>query len=246
MKYMGSKARLMPKILPFINKGLQTRASYVEPFAGGMNSMCQVKAQSRIAGEVNPYIAAMWQELLSGWTPKSTYSKDEYMYIQNNKNECPHLTGYVGICCSYSGKWFGGYAGRTRTSGGIRDYQDEAWRNVKKQLPALRGVQVYCSSYELLHIPSSSVIYCDPPYMGTTKYAVDFDTAAFFSWVRVMVAAGHIVLVSEYSAPADFVELLKLDVVSSLSANGTHGGSKSSTEKLFIHKSQVSLMAEVM
>ncbi|GAH26763.1 unnamed protein product, partial [marine sediment metagenome] len=94
---------------------------------------------NRVAGEVNWYIAKMWQELLKGWIPEYI-NKEQYNSIKLNKDEFyPCLVGWVGICCSYSGKWFGGYAGKVETKGGLRDYQTEAFANVKKQLPKLKG-----------------------------------------------------------------------------------------------------------
>lgn len=241
MKYMGSKARLARSILPFINKALLVNSTYVEPFLGGANMMSEVVADVRIGCELNKYVAAMWTALISGWVPETNYSRELYNRVKGNLDECPYLSGYVGICCSYSGKWFGGYAGVTSTAGGIRDYQKEAHNNVMKQLNGMKGVVVHHCSYDELMINTPCTIYCDPPYAGTTKYKDEFDSGRFFEWARTMAKKGHIVLVSEYQAPSDFVELWCKDLKSSLSANGTAGGSKTSTERLFCHQSQVGL-----
>lgn len=49
-----------------------------------------------------------------------------------------------------------------------------------------------------------AVIYCDPPYLGTTKYSTkDIDHNAFWDWCRKM-SKDNYVFVSEYSAPNDF------------------------------------------
>lgn len=49
------------------------------------------------------------------------------------------------------------------------------------------------------------VVYCDPPYADTDKYkAGDFDSAAFWEWVRTR---DYPVYVSEYHAPEDFVSI---------------------------------------
>ena len=42
MKYMGSKARFTKEILPIILKDRKPEQWYVEPFAGGMNVICEV------------------------------------------------------------------------------------------------------------------------------------------------------------------------------------------------------------
>lgn len=48
-----------------------------------------------------------------------------------------------------------------------------------------------------------ALIYCDPPYEGTTKYKDDFDHSKYWNWVRKM-SKSNIVLCSEYQAPEDF------------------------------------------
>lgn len=75
------------------------------------------------------------------------------------------------------------------------------------------------------------VVYCDPPYADTNQYkAGDFDSAAFWEWVRTR---DYPVYVSEYQAPEDFVsiwskEKRRLFNDRNLSANAV--------EHLFLHK----------
>lgn len=191
---------------------------------------------NRLAGEFNEYVAALWQALVNGWQPPTHVTKDEYSAIRANPESYePHLVGYVAICCSYSGKWFGGYAGITETRDGLRDYQEEAHRNTMKQVQMLGGLQVHHSSYDQLPIPPCSIIYCDPPYEGTTKYKDQFDHEQFWQWCRLMTEHGHTVFVSEYNAPTDFKCVWQKEVKSSLSANGVSGGNKNSVEKLFTY-----------
>ena len=56
-------------------------------------------------------------------------------------------------------------------------------------------------------MPDNSLIYCDPPYQTEAtkgKYKDSFDHEKFWQWCRLMSMQGHILFVSEYSAPADF------------------------------------------
>jgi len=238
MKYMGSKNRIAKHILPIILADRKESQWYVEPFGGGLNSIDKVSGL-RLAGEINEYISEMWQALINGWKPP-TIDKELYKEIKNNKWMFDRaLVGWVGICCSYSGKWFGGFAGKVQTKGGLRDYQAEALKNVMLQIGDLRGLQVICSSYDNLKIPNNSIIYCDPPYSGTTKYKDGFDHNQFWRWCREKSADGNRVFISEYSAPGDFVCVWEKSVKSSLSANGKIGGNKNSIEKLFVHESQI-------
>lgn len=248
MKYMGSKARFSREILSIVLKNRQPQQWYVEPFAGGMNMICNVKG-NRIANDIHYNLIEMWKELIRGWVPPKI-TKDEYLEIKMNKNKRPskypaHLVGWVGFNCSYSGKWFGGFAGETRTKiGTIRDYQSEAISNVMKQINKMKGVIFQNELYNKLELPPNSVIYCDPPHEGTTQYSNshhkgatqysnDFDHEFFWNWVRDISKQGHSVFVSEYNAPKDFVCLWEKAAKSSLSANGKVGGNKLSVEKLF-------------
>lgn len=235
MKYMGSKNRFAKELLPIILKDRTHEQWYIEPMVGGANIIDKVDG-NRLGSDFNEYLTEMWLALTSGWTPKEHYTKDEYIDIKNNKENYPkYLVGYVGINCSYSGKWFGGYAGITQTKGGVRDYQIEAFKNVTKQLKNLRDVVFQYSDYKNLRIPKNSVIYCDPPYEGTTKYKDDFNHTEFWEWCRTKAKEGHKVFVSEYNAPKDFKCVWEKQVKSSLSANGKIGGNKISTEKLFMY-----------
>jgi DNA adenine methylase len=104
---------------------------------------------------------------------------------------------------------------------------------VAKQVEEMKDVIFQNKPYYELELPPNSIIYCDPPYEGTTKYANDFDHSFFWTWVRDISKQGHAVFVSEYSAPADFVCIWEREAKSSLSANGKIGGNKISIEKLF-------------
>lgn len=228
MKYMGSKARLKKHIIPLINTKDRL---YYEPFAGGMNMIDGViGAKARLANDSNKYVIAAFKMLCAGWEPEFI-SRDKYQELKNLNGE-DHIIGWAGIACSYSGKWFGGYAGVVDTKGGRRDYQAEAIKNAIKQVNNLKGVMFSSVSYDKMHIEHGSVIYCDPPYAGTTGYSDKFDSEIFFDWCRQQAKHSD-VYVSEYSAPDDFECIAEFNLKSSLSANGIAGGSKDSIEKLF-------------
>jgi len=233
MKYMGSKARFTKDIMPIILDGRLDNQWYVEPFAGGMNSICEVSG-NRIANDIHKNLIEMWRKLIDGWIPEKV-TKDHYNSIRNNQDVYSDAyVGWVGFNCSYSGKWFGGYAGETVTKiGTIRDYQTEAINNVSKQVKKMNGVVFRNQSYLDLEIPDHSIVYCDPPYQHTTEYANSFSHTRFWDWGRDLSSQGHSVFVSEYNAPNDFECIWSKKVKSSLSANGRGGSSKLSVERLF-------------
>ena len=78
------------------------------------------------------------------------------------------------------------------------------------------------------------MIYCDPPYENTSKYATkQFNHANFWEWCRRMEEKNS-VFVSEYNAPKDFVSVwdgtLKTNFASQRDKS-THNA----VEKLFVY-----------
>ena len=80
------------------------------------------------------------------------------------------------------------------------------------------------------------VIYADPPYENKTDYGVAFDNAAFWEWCRRPRRA--LLVISEYSAPPDFVDVWAKQTTCAMSSNGEVGRP---IERLFVHKSQEEL-----
>lgn len=147
------------------------------------------------------------------------------------------IIGWVGFMGSYNGRFYdGGYSGhKVKIKNGFRDYIGENVRNTLNQIERLKGVQFICSDYKYLPIYSKSILYCDPPYRGVTKYSYSINHDEFFSWCREKVKQGHKVFVSEYNAPDDFICIWQGKLKTCVNQIIT----KEATEKLFIHKSQL-------
>ena len=237
MKYMGSKNRIAKYILPIILKDRKEGQCYVEPFVGGANMIDKVD-EWRIGADYNSDLINLLKGLQNGWIPKESYTKDDYVNAKNGLNTCKIETGYISINCSYSGKYWGRYAGQSNTAKGLRDYTNESYKNVIKQAPNLKGIEFFNTDYTELNIPANSIIYCDIPYKGTYSEIegygkLSFNHDHFYQWCREKKAEGHQIFISEYSMPDDFICVWEKEVKSSLSANGKVGGSKNSVEKLF-------------
>lgn len=228
MKYMGSKARHAKELLPIILKDHKPEMWYVEPFVGGANMIDKVpKEFKRFGADVHEYLIAMWQAVSEGWTPPENITEEFYNEVKNNKENYPkELVGYVGFPLSYSGKWFGGWC---RDRLGKQNYVAEAYRNAEKQFPNLLGVRFINKSYSELVLPKKCTIYCDPPYKDTTKYSSSFDHDKFYDWCREKHKGGHVVFISEYQMPEDFICVWAKEVKSSL----TKEGGKRGVERLF-------------
>jgi len=230
MKYMGSKARHARELLDIVLADRKPGQWYVEPFVGGANMIDKVDG-NRIGGDFNPWVACLWQAVADGWVPPDVVTEDEYKTAQAER-KVDARTAFIGFGCSYSGKWFGGYARGDDSKGKARNYCSESKRNIMNQAAALHGVKFYHSSYDALPMPDQSIIYCDPPYQGTTGYATGaFDHGKFWQWCRNRVMDGHKVFVSEYTAPDDWVSVWEKQVNNTLTKDT---GSKKGVERLFV------------
>lgn len=242
MRYMGSKSRIAKHIIPIILDGRKDGQYYVEPFCGGCNMIDKVPG-NRIANDGNPYLIAMWEALSWGWDPPKIIDREHYRdvrecYNQNSDEYPMHYKGWVGFVGSFNGRFFdGGYSGHSVMSadGGVTDYIGGAIRNILAQVPLLDGVQFTNHNYADMIVPPNSIIYCDPPYEGVSKYKYSIDREKFWAWCREKVAEGHNVFISEYNAPDDFVCVWEREVKITMSP----GIGKQAIEKLFIHKSRV-------
>jgi DNA adenine methylase len=241
MKYMGSKNRIAKHILPIMLAERKPNQWWVEPFVGGANMIDKVGG-NRIGADSNEHLIAMWQELQKGWIPpdfiEESLWKDvkEKMYPSYEK----HFIAFTRLGCSFGADWNGGYARNVRKdkpnaellNSTTKSYCRQSKNNILKQLPNLQGVNFIHSNYDQLEIPNNSVIYCDPPYEGTTKYKDDFDHNKFWDWCRTKTKSGHTVFISEYSAPNDFVCVKEIQHKTTLDKNSQYPR----IEKLFRHK----------
>jgi DNA adenine methylase len=229
MKYMGSKNRIAKHLLPIMLENRNGR-TWVEPFVGGANMIDKVDGE-RIGADYNEYLITLFKGIQNGFTPPNKVSEDEYKEARLNRIITP-LVSFIGFGCSYSGKWFGGYARGNTNKGQPRNYCLESKKNILKQSENLKGVEFIHSSYQDLEIPPNSLIYCDPPYKGTTGYKDKFNHSDFWEWCRTKTKEGHQVFVSEYNAPSDFKSIYSKEVNSSLTKDT---GSKKANEQLFVY-----------
>lgn len=185
MHYFGGKSRLSKDITNVLNSNLKEEQTFVDLFCGSCNIIEKIEPNRiRIANDKHKYLIEMWKALQNGWIPPNDISEEEYKYIRENKNENMALTSFVGFGCSYSGKWFGGYA---RDGKGKRNYADEAKRGIEKKLDNLHLVKFENKDYKDVEIPLGSLVYCDIPYekkLGYCKKEVgEFNHDEFYKWV---------------------------------------------------------------
>ncbi len=206
MRYLGGKARIASQVADLINSEIVANGitQYVEPFVGAGWVLDKVVCIHKEASDANKDLILLWKALQAGWVPPDHVSKEEY--DAQKEAEPSALRAFVGFGCSFSGKWFGGYA---KDNSG-RNYAGNAQRSLLKKLKNIDGVTFEHKRYTEV-AASGALIYCDPPYAGTTGYSSvgEFDTPSFWNWVRA-TAKDNLVLVSEYSAPEDFECVLEI------------------------------------
>lgn len=132
-------------------------------------------------------------------------SKELYQSVRDNKDFYPkQVVAVAGLLATYNAKWFGGYAGTVTTKTGVvRNYYDEAVRNVIGQVPLIKDVIFKHDTYLQIN-PVNSVVYCDPPYKGAKQYnGQKLNYEEFYDFCR-QLSKDNVVVISEYSMPDDF------------------------------------------
>lgn len=233
MKYVGSKNRLSKQLAPIIQSYIDNMGEkcngYFEPFVGGANMIDKINCSHKCGTDIHKYLIALLRHVQSGtYDLPDTISEEEYKAVKDNKDKYPDwYVGLVGFC-SFGAKWFGGYPRDHRG----RDVTNEYLRNLKKQAPNLKDIEFRCRCFlDFSTDVKNFVIYCDPPYKGTTKYATsEFPYDKFYQWCKDM-SKSNVVLVSEYDIPEDGFECIWQGKVKCLLDKKTD-----KTEKLFICK----------
>ena len=247
MWYVGSKNRLSKELAPIIQSYITKETKgYLEPFVGGANMIDKIKHPKRTGSDIHKQLIALLNKAKNDVENiPNTITKEEYIMVRDNKDKYEDwYVGLVGFCASYNSKYFGGYANNIKKKTGkekgkIRNYADEAIRNLKKQAPDLKEITFINKSF--LDLPKDKikgyVIYCDIPYNGATKYnSNDFPYEEFYEWVKEM-SKFNTVLISEYSMPEEFTCIWKKEVRTSLN-NYRINRDNDRVEKLFIYENQ--------
>ena len=250
MRYVGGKARIAKwirnHVIDVADEYRGMELTYVEPFVGSAAVLTEVVRKSRgrfsrfVANDIQPDLIRMWSALMDGWIPPEYVSREEHKELKNSKVPSA-LRGYAGFCCSFGGNFFSGHESREGT---IRDgspprgSQTTERRTVARTGRILRraGVKLQNTDYAELQLPPGSIVYCDPPYIGTTGYDCgDFDHDRFWKTMTRWVESGAIVFVSEYEGPPDWPVV---DEHPRLSVLGTGTGQRNDrrNEKLFMRR----------
>lgn len=231
MKYMGSKNRIAKHILPIMLKEAEKHGitRWVEPFVGGGNMIDKVPSSfAREGYDLNDHAIHALIDIRDNLDLLPDEIAEDY-YKQQRGLPPASISSYVRFVASFGGGFENSYA---RENGSTpKTFAGYGKRNAAKQSPLIQGCNFQCSSFLDLNF-DNSLIYCDPPYQGTTGYKTgSFPHEEFFSWCRQQ-AKKNIVFVSEYSAPDDFIEVWRGEVKTNFSSS-RKGATHNAIEKLY-------------
>lgn len=212
MQYFGGKAKIAKPLAAFLNSQLQDEQPFVDLFCGSCNVISKIDDnRERVANDIHYHLIEMWKAVQNGQGLPSEVSEEDYKAMKNTPEAFPAwLVGFTGFGLSYSGKWFGGYARNSRgddycanaknsTNTKARSNSSNAKNSTTKKNVGLQDVAFHNGTYSAAPLPPSSLVYCDIPYKGTTKYSTgSFCHDTFYEWAVRTQAEGHTVLVSEY------------------------------------------------
>lgn len=233
MKYMGSKRRIAKHIIPIMVEAADKAGitKWVEPFVGGANLIDKVPDRfERVGYDLNEHVIYALKDIRDG-ADHLPDNIDETYYKSVMGGAPSGLSSLVRFGASFGGKFDGGYARGLSSNGEPRNYWAETKRNALKQSPLIQGVEFIHADYRDLSF-SDSLIYCDPPYKGTSGYKTgDFNHEEFYEWCREQTK-NNIVFVSEYSAPEDFEQVWQGEIKTNF-ASTRKKATHNAVEKLF-------------
>lgn len=230
---MGGKTRIVDQISAIMRSKKAGRTTYVEPFMGG-GSVAAAMAplfETVHLSDYNKDLVMLHQAIQDGWVPPAKVSLEEWWELKRS-TESSALRAFAGFGGSFGGAWFKSYAKNNPGN----DYIGASRRALMRYKPRLAHAAFRHMDYADAgqFITDDALVYCDPPYAGTTGYKAvgGFDSATFWDTVRDWSATGAAVFVSEYAAPEDFTAVWRLKVHMTMNA---HDNLEKKVEQLFMH-----------
>lgn len=166
MRYCGSKRKFMKYLRPILTKDMDENTLFVDLFGGGMNVVCDIPSEPKIAVDYNKYVIALWKELQKNGMKNIPTEVSEEMYndvksdyINHTNRYEDYIIGYVGTCCSFGGSWFNGYARFNPNKN--EDHIKEAYNGLKKQVENFIGFEktVFCILHMIGYCYTKTILF---------------------------------------------------------------------------------------
>ena len=247
MAYLGGKARGADHILRVLNHEAFDEMHYLEPFVGYAHVLRRVERKASYrASDCNPLLVTLLRAIQDGKRMPHV-TEEQYHRLRHKHGDTSLRRAVAAFTYTFGGKEWGGYIReqprKVVRQGKPTTYVFDAEERKRyyarlRQNEQFRKCKIDIKDYRTLR-PSNKLIYCDPPYAGTTGYnknlRCDFDPAEFWETVRAW-STNNVVFVSEYRAPKDFACIASATKHSNISAPDLR------VEKLFVHKSLLPLL----
>jgi len=210
--------------------------AYMEPFCGSLGVLRVVAdnfpaSATILASDYHPDLIQMWREVQAGSfeypTTDTCATEEDYLRIKAMKLENGNpiaLKAFIGFGLGFSGRYFASFAPKY-ANGKKEDFLGEMTHSVQTVQSILQkpqpkpNISFRCQDYRTVFDAAppgvNMLVYCDPPYRSTrfpikyrrdVKHYDEFDSDEFWETMRGW-SARNTVLVSEMSAPDDFVEV---------------------------------------
>jgi len=208
MQYLGGKSRLGGRIVQAIldDLGVKRISLAVDlcSGAGGVTHRLADVSDKVIAVEAHPGLVALHKAVQSGWVPPEHVSEEEYKASFAVDWSDP-LATFMGFACAFGGDWRHGYARTKAGDATARNYAANARRAVLRDVR--RNVD-HVNADALAFDTLGEVVYCDPPYEGTSGYVVPAaPTGSWWRRLAELASEGRACYLSEYAdAPPASVE----------------------------------------
>ncbi|EMB4326264.1 DNA adenine methylase [Pluralibacter gergoviae] len=213
LKWVGSKARLMPQLRPHLPEGRRL----VEPFAGSCSVMLNTDYDEYLIADVNPDLVNLYRAMAyhptefireleflfaAGLVGEKAERESTYYAVRERFNQSASMShiekaaaflymnrfGYGGACRYNQRGHFNIPCGKYE-----KPYLPEAEIRVFSE--KARRATFICASYEetLKMVRAGDVVYCDPPYIPVTptanftQYHTDGFTAADQEYLSVLL-----------------------------------------------------------
>jgi DNA adenine methylase len=190
---MGGKSRLAREIAQCIATHAPIANTIWDPFCGGGATAVEFAKRWRVlASDALPGLAGLHQAIDAGLTlPAHGCSEEEYKDARG-KTDARSLALTVGLA-------FGGMPGASLAHPPEK-YARQFNKNCAKQRAVAGKVTWAEGDYAGITPAPGDIVYCDPPYLGTTGYpGGPFDHSRFFTWCASLASRGAIVFVSEFT-----------------------------------------------
>ena len=196
MRYLGGKSRIAKHIVEQITKKTTSKEVW-EPFCGGAAVTLEFarKGFKVHASDTFPGLCNMHKASCNGFRLPMGCT-DEM------RREAKYKTDPFAIALRF-GLGFGG----NYSSGIARPpdlYATQFNRHCERLTEHSESIEWKECDYRAVSPTPGNILYCDPPYKGTTEYEIKgFDHDIFWDWVRSQTLRGVHVFMSEFSATLD-------------------------------------------